>query len=370
MAKNVFACGLALAVIALAPSAQAHHSRSGYDQDVTVEVRGEVVDYKFRSPHSSMVVDGIAYIGGVRQGQAVERWEWESEAVPAMIASGMKADTFTPGDSITLRGHPSRKEGFKFAQLVNVVSLNGKPFTTEQAERSKLTQEATSQGGVPSAPDAVGVARIAGRWVPKFVPPGEQSALPLNEAGLAAWRNYDPKRSPANTCETMGVPEIFHAPFYLYDIRLSDMAAVLTTEAYEIRRAVPLSGERVPAHSSGAYGNVQGHVEGDSLVIESSGFPASRWGLGAATQLNGGGADVPSSEQKSLVERYSVSADGRTLFYDYTLSDPAYLREPYDHRIEFLRVPDDTPMYPYECDVESASMFSRDPNDAPLRIGD
>ena len=224
-----------------------------------------------------------------------------------------------------------------------------------------LTEQAVAEGGVASAPDAVGVARITGRWVPKFVPAGDASALPLNAAGLTAWRNYDPKLSPANTCESMGVPEIFHAPWYLFDIQLSNEAAVLTTEAYEIRRTVPLNGERVPADATGAHGNVHGRVEGNVLVIESDGFPASRWGLGAATQRNGGGADVPSSDQKTLTERYSVSDDGRTLFYDYTLSDPVYLRESYNYRVEFLRMPHETPMYPYECDVESASMFSREP---------
>jgi hypothetical protein len=74
----------------------------------------------------------------------------------------------------------------------------------------------------------------------------------------------------------------------------------------------------------------------------------------------GGGADVPSSTAKTLVERYTVSADGRTLFYDYTMNDPAYLSAPYSHRVEFMRMPSDTPMYPYTCDPESAAMFSRD----------
>lgn len=351
---------LPVLLLMLPPLATAHHSRSGFDQSVSVEIRGNVVSFTYRSPHSYLVVDGVAYIGGERQSQNVERWRVESESVPALTAMGIDANTYKPGDSITVSGSPSRQEGFRFILLGTVSSLNGEAFSPQRGKRGELFQQVTVAGGVSTDSAVEGAARLTGRWVPRFVPPGTTSALPLNAAGLQAWNAYDPQLSPANTCETMGVPEIFHAPFYLYEITLTDEAAILVTEAYDIRRTVPLDGSVVPANSSGAFGNVSGRLEADALVIESSGFPASRWGLGAATQLNGGGADVPSSTSKTLVERYTVSADGRTLYYDYTLSDPVYLSAPYSHRVEFMRMPSDTPMYPYNCDPESASMFSRE----------
>lgn len=350
-----FCCLAATALPALG-----HHSRSAFDLNATVEVRGTVVEYRYRSPHAYLVVDGIAYVDGQRISTDVERWEWESESIPALVARGQDGNTYKAGDAVTLRGRPSRRPGQHFALLSETPSLNGQPLTAQDSVRTTNTRRAVAEGGV--APDAgvSGVNLIAGRWVPVFVPPGTSSALPLTEAALQAWQQYDPKLSPANTCESMGVPEIFHAPFYLYEISLSDQAAVLTTEAYEIRRTVPLDGSQAPADDTGAHGIVKGHIEGNSLVIESTGFRASRWGLGAATQRNGGGADVPSSDQKTLTERYTTSDDGRSLFYDYTLNDPVYLTQPYSYRITFQRVPLDTPMYPYECDVESASAFSRD----------
>jgi len=73
----------------------------------------------------------------------------------------------------------------------------------------------------------------------------------------------------------------------------------------------------------------------------------------------GGGADVPSSEQKTIVERYSVSDDGRTLTVTYVVEDAANLIEPYSDSVELCRVADDTPMYLDECDFDSASRFSR-----------
>ncbi len=340
-------------------AAQAHHSRSAFDLNASVEVRGEVVEYRYRSPHAYLVVDGIAYVDGQRVSADVERWEWESESIPVLVTRGQDANTYQPGDAVTLRGRPSRRAGHHFALLGETVSINGQPLAAQGTERAANARRAVAEGGVAPDPGVSGVNLIAGRWTPVFVPPGTSSVLPLTEAALQAWQQYDPKLSPANTCESMGVPEIFHAPFYLYDIGLADNAAILTTEAYAIRRTVPLDGSQAPADDTGAHGIVKGRIEGDALVIESTGFRASRWGLGAATQLNGGGADVPSSDQKTLTERYTTSADGRTLFYDYTLNDPVYLTQPYSYRVSFQRVPASTPMYPYECDVESASTFSR-----------
>src|SRR5690606_14042679 len=168
----------------------------------------------------------------------------------------------------------------------------------------------------------VGAERIAGRFRPPYQPEGKTSALPLNEAGLAAWRSYDQKLSPANTCEPMSIPVVFNAPSYFVDIRFGDGNVVIRNEAYDVHRTVPLGANYAPADPEGQWGRVRGRIEGETLVVESRDYPPSKWGLGAATQINGGGADVPSSEQKTLMERFSVSDDALTLLYEYTLFDP------------------------------------------------
>jgi hypothetical protein len=199
--------------------------------------------------------------------------------------------------------------------------------------------------------------------------PNGESPLPLNAAGLAARRAYDRKSSPANTCEPMTVPDVFAAPFYLFDVRLTDGQAVLHNEAYDIERTVPLRGAPAAADPRGWFGTVTGRIDGDALIVESSGYRASKWGLGAEVQPMGNGADVPSSAQKAVRERYSVSADGSTLTLEYTMSDPVYLTAPYTARIELTRVPEGTQLYPYDCDVESAGMWSRTVGDQALRVG-
>ncbi len=335
---------------AIASTAAAHHSVSAnFDPSRHIEIRGRVLDFKLVSPHSSLVVRGIAYENGKPLDSSPQNWEIESSAVKGLVAKGITADSIKYGDSIIVVGSPSRR---------GLHRANSAEFLTP--DRQPIGSVAAVAAAPVVAPDAVGVRRIAGRWRPPYQPEGKTSALPLNAAGLAAWRGYDQKLSPANTCEPMSIPVVFNAPGYFVDIRFGKDNVVLRNEAYDVNRTVPLGNDFAPADPKGQWGRVRGRVEGATLVVESRDYPPSRWGLGAATQINGGGADVPSSAQKTVTERYSVSADGLTLVYEYTLFDPVYMSKPHSARIELARVADDARWVPYNCNVESASQFSRE----------
>lgn len=356
--------GTCFALLAgLAGAASAHHSvAANFDSSRRIEIRGTVVDFKLRSPHSSLVVHGIAYENGAPIDKTPQDWEIESSAVKGLLAKGITADSIKFGDSIIVVGVPHRR-GLHRANSSQFLTADGKPI----GGAAGASGPAAARAAEPVAPpQATGVERIAGRWRPPFQQEGKTSALPLNDAGLAAWRSYDQKLSPANTCEPMSIPVVFNAPSYFVDIRFGRGNVAVRNEAYDVNRRVPLGDAFQAADPKGQWGRVRGHVEGDTLVVESRDYPPSRWGLGAATQINGGGADVPSSAQKTVTERFSVSDDGLTLVYEYTLFDPVYMREPHKARIELARVPDDSPWVPYNCNVESASQFSRDPGQSLL----
>lgn len=351
--------GICLLASVAVPAAAHHSITANFDTSKTVEIKGTVVDFRLRSPHSSVVIDGIGYIDGVAQSTEPERWEIESSALPGLRQRGIDADTFKPGDAIVAVGSPSRNPSLRRANSSNFTAANGESFRP-------VGQFAAPTAGAVAPAGVSGARLIEGRWTPPFQPNGERSALPLNDAGWAAWNSYDQTLSPANTCEKMSIPVIFNAPAYFVDIRFGDDSVVVRNQAYDIVRTVPLDGARAPADPQGQFGMTSGRIEGDTLVIDSDSFPPSRWGLGAATQVNGGGADVPSSAQKTISERFTTSDDGLTLIYEYTLFDPVYMSEPYMARIEMPRVPDDIPMYPYDCDVDAASMFSRAAGDSLL----
>jgi hypothetical protein len=339
----------------------AHHSiTANFDQSREIDVVGTVVDFNYVSPHASLVIDGIAYENGEALTGISERWEIESSAVKGLAGRGITADTFQPGDEIMVRGSPHRNASLHRANSSNFLAPDG----------TALNFAEPSRPGRAEAPAVAGARRVEGRWTPPFQRPGETSALPLNEAGLAAWNNYVQAQSPANTCEPMSLPVVMNAPSYYVDIRFGDGQVVIYNEAYDVDRTVPFGDEFAPADPNGQWGNVRGRIDGDQLIVESKDYPPSKWGLGAATQINGGGADVPSSEQKVMTERFSTSDDGLELLYDYTLFDPVYMSREHNARVVLRRVADDAPMVKYNCNVDSARQFSRAPGVSVLTPGE
>lgn len=351
-------CGL-LGVSTLAGLAHAHHSvTANFDTSREVEIRGTVVDFNYVSPHASLVIDGIGFENGEALSDSAERWEIESSAVKGLASRGIMRDTIHPGDEIIVRGAPHRNASLYRANSSNFFAADGRPLGAAGVAGAEAVV----------APAVVGVNRVEGRWRPPFQPNGEMSALPLNETGLEAWNNYDQAQSPANTCEPMSLPVVMNAPSYFVDIRFRDGEVAIYNEAYDVDRAVRLGDEFALADPNGQWGNVRGRIDGDTLVVDSKDYPVSRWGLGAATQVNGAGADVPSSPEKTLTERFSTSDDGLELYYDYTLYDPVYMSRPHDARIVLQRAADDAPMYPYNCNVDAARQFSRGAGESVLSI--
>jgi hypothetical protein len=356
-------------------TARAHHSGAVFDLDTMIELRGIVVDFKLRSPHASFIIDGRVFADGEPQG-SVERWEVEWESAPMLRTLGIEAGTFAPDDEITIVATPHRDRSFRFAHALSVVDAFGDEYVMANSKRlfsPSLRRAAAAVGSDRVAAEfseerAELPAELSGRWQQPLLEfaPGVPS-LPLNEAGLAAWRNYDPKSSPANECEPINVPDLLSTPFFLFDLRIDERQAVLHHEAYGVVRTVPLNGPTARAESSGRFGTVTGRVEGETLVVESRDFLPSAWGLGI--EEFHGGAVIPSSPRKTLTETFSVTPDGRTLVYAYTLYDPAFMSEPYSGRVELTRVPDDIEIHEYECDTESAAMWSRRRDDSPLRVG-
>jgi Family of unknown function (DUF6152) len=323
--NRLYGSATAFGCLALgAATAHAHHSiTANFDSSREVEIRGTVVDFNYVSPHASLVIDGIGYENGTALSATAERWEIESSAVKGLAARGIKADTFKPGDRIVARGAPHRNANLRRANSSNFVAADGRA----------LASTAPTGAGPAAAPEATGVRRVEGRWIPPFENPGPRSALPLNAAGLAAWDAYVQTASPANTCEPMSIPDVMNAPSYLFDVRIGDGVVVTRNEAYDVLRTVLLGERFAPANANGRWGSVRGRIEGDTIVIESKDYPASKWGLGAATQVLGGGADVPSSPQKTVVETISASADGLQLYYDYAVFDPVYMSREHRARI-------------------------------------
>jgi hypothetical protein len=329
--------------------AYGHHSVSThYDASKIIEISGVVKAWIFRSPHTFLQLEVKQEDGSIKE------YRIEGPSVPSMGRLGYNKNSFKPGDLVSVTIYPNRDPS---NSLVFGKSINGQTIIdTKEVETVVDVKEGLS-----------GVMKLEGRWqgegfkqnpVRMFRKDGT-TPLPLTAAGYTAWKNYDQQNSPAATCEPANVPATFEAPDYLYDIRIKDDEAILTHEAYAVTRVVPLASEPRKAESTGLFGKVKGRIEGEALIVESTDFPPSKWGIAMASLPLGNGGDVPSSVEKKLVERYTTIDDGKTLRVDFTIEDPVFLTEKYASYRLFKRVPDDTPLLSDKCDIESAARYFR-----------
>lgn len=344
----LFAIGITAGV-----DVNAHHSfATHYLMDEVMEITGTVAELNIRSPHSFLMVD-------VENNQGViERWEVEAHAVPLMRRLGIDADTIQIGDVIKVRGPSPRQSGRRLT-FGGVLTLeDGTQFTLLESLQENLNRGIVQNTGSELSADAPLLELLTGRWG-RSSGGGSgsmlgDSPLPLNRAGLDARAAYDARNTPAMECISPGLPSLLYAP-YLYEIQTSEQGVIFHHEYQAVYRSVDWEVKTFGPDPRQLFGTRTGRLDGNSLVVESERFPRDAAGLASDWDPNGLGANVPSSEQKQLTERYTVSKDGQRLILDYTVEDPAYLTEPYEGRIEWRRLVDDAPIYDFECDVSVAS---------------
>ncbi len=82
-------------------SVTAHHSTNGiYNEDELVELSGTVIEWRFVNPHPSLIMEVRGADGSLQE------WDvsYGGAAVTHLRRRGYTAETFQPGDVITVRG--------------------------------------------------------------------------------------------------------------------------------------------------------------------------------------------------------------------------------------------------------------------------
>lgn len=100
--KRKLALPLVLGILATAMAAYAHHSFAAtYDEAKTIEIKGRIVVFSFRNPHSFVTVE-------VTEGDKKVRWGVEGPGSTQLANSGIQGDTLRYGDEVVVTGNPSR----------------------------------------------------------------------------------------------------------------------------------------------------------------------------------------------------------------------------------------------------------------------
>ena len=155
-------------------------------------------------------------------------------------------------------------------------------------------------------------------------------------------------------CMTDGVPMFWLGYNPNHQIVQTPDHVVILHEMFRDRRIIPITDQ---PHTSVRQwnGDIRGHWDGDTLVVESTHFvdgTSDRW---AATWR------MP-TQTMHLVERFTRS-DRDTLQYEFTLTDPAKFTEPWSVRIPLTtnqasRGVTEGPLYEYACHEGNYSLMN------------
>ena len=155
-------------------------------------------------------------------------------------------------------------------------------------------------------------------------------------------------------CMTDGVPMFWLGYNPNHQIVQTPDHVVILHEMFRDRRIIPITDQ---PHASVRQwnGDIRGHWDGDTLVVESTHFvdgTSDRW---AATWR------MP-TQTMHLVERFTRS-DRDTLQYEFTLTDPAKFTQPWSVRIPLTtnqasRGVTEGPLYEYACHEGNYSLMN------------
>jgi hypothetical protein len=90
------------AMFVAAGAAQAHHSFAMFDQEHPIELAGTVVEFRYTSPHSFILIE----VKGADGTSTV--WNLEGPSPSILSRDGMSAKTIKPGDELVLTIDPLR----------------------------------------------------------------------------------------------------------------------------------------------------------------------------------------------------------------------------------------------------------------------
>ena len=170
------------------------------------------------------------------------------------------------------------------------------------------------------------------------IPPMTSEAT-ARRAAAAERRRQHPADGPwsrglSERCITFGVPRFQAAYSSVFQIVQSRDQVVFLMETIHDARVIPLDGRaHLGPNLTQWDGNSRGHWEGETLVVETTGFSAKSDMLGSSIGLH-------------LVERFTRIADN-VLQYDATMSDPTTWTQPWTVRINFKQTQE--PLIEYAC---------------------
>lgn len=347
--RNLRLLVTAIAVVCcLIGTALAHHSRGNFDLENTIELQGTITEFTWRNPHvfATLAVD--------REEGVAEEWLLELNSIAVLTGTGWDRDTLNVGDEVTVVGNLEKNHTSNF--------LFSNYFVLPDA--SRMVSAPNFSRGVPIARPAPreidtnarsenfsGIWRQQGMGMGMGPIPtvnlGNQTparGLPLTVLGQTELAAFDVRDNPWFRCEAGGLPGAIRGVQEI--VRQDGQEIFIRYQLLDIQRTVHLDITEHPPHvARSRLGHSIGWFEGETLVVDTALFEPTEWGIGAG---------VSSSDQKHVVERYSLVDDGNGLQLDYMFEDPVYMTEPVELDGTFFLDPG-YQWQEYSCDPNASS---------------
>ena len=320
-------------LLSLAETAIAHHSVLPFDKTRFSELKGVIIELRWRNPHVRFKI--------VVENDAGEEEEWQLEGGSAngIARSGLAGDSILVGDQVRVAGWPSkfdRKELF----AINLLLPNGQEAVLLNGPHPLRWTEKPTDSTIAATADGLGRTIFRPWAFDKFYKARTPFVFTAPaKAARAAWNPFTDML--AIRCIPPGMPNAMLNPYPIEFIDEGDRIR-LRIEEWEATRVIDMISGEIPENAPRSLlGYSIGHWEAGVLVIETGrvDFP----------YLDDDG--TPMSEGAQIVERFTLSEDGNRLAYEVSVTDPQNLVEPASWDAGWKRVPGTTIM-PFECELD------------------
>jgi hypothetical protein len=222
-------------------------------------------------------------------------------------------------------------------------TADGKPDFTgvwqAGSNRRGTWEEANAGGGLGGGPAPA--AAPAAPAKAKNGPPARESAPYQPWAAKKVLESFNRRGidDPVAACLPPGVPRVTTVGLFPMQIVQTPQTIVMMYEYLNAFRAIAINGKHPDDLEPGFMGDSVGHWEGDTLVVDVTGFNDKTWLTGTGTFH---------SEELHVTERYT-RVDQDTIQYEATMEDPKVLTKPWVFRTTIMRR-DGTRLREYVCE--------------------
>jgi hypothetical protein len=326
--------GLSAVILAMAlgmpGTGLAHHSHASINRDDVRIYTGVVTKYGWNMPHVFLKVRGPD-----PEGNLVD-YSIEMGSPPGMMRRGWTKNTFKVGEAITWEGAHDHNLKRHYTGLKWVERADGTRVGNDRSiKKEELIKPSTDFTGLWTRDLKGGKAH--------YYPP---EGWNLTAFGQKMVDNFDEVQNPMRTCGNMGPPKSMLIPYPITFSQPDEKTILMQRDLMEKIRVVHLD-KSVPAGAPSQLGHSIGWFEGDELVVETTNFIADKWGIHTG---------IDSSDQKHLLERFSLSNNGLSMDVVITVTDTVYLAETkvFEHHWNKMA---DRPSLQVPCTMEAAQLY-------------